>query len=122
MVDTVAIYRPGPMAFNSTTGLNAATSVKKIYEGHARIYSVEGPSLISVGEADLVFRQTYISIPADVLPAPIRDDIVKVLEGRSDEDLLDKAFRVMDVSGGGIVRAVRRLLCQTLEENAQWQP
>ena len=120
MVDTVAIHRPGDTTFNNQTGLNLATEKSSIYQGKARIYSVAGPQVISVGESDLTFRSTYISIPADVHPAPHRDDLVIVLEAVSDEDLQGKAFRVLDVEGGGLVRAVRRMQCTALEESSSW--
>jgi len=121
MIDTVAIYRPGKVSFNTTTGQNQATEESKIYQGKARIYSVSGPQVVAVGEADLTFRSTYISIPADVLPAPHRDDIVLVLESVSDEELQGKGFRVLDVEGGGLVMAVRRMQCQAMEESSSWQ-
>jgi Family of unknown function (DUF6093) len=122
MVDTVTIHRPGDTVFDDQTGFNAATETTKIYQGKARIYSVAGPQVVEVGEADLTFRSTYISIPAEVFPAPHRDDIVIVLEARSDEELQGKAFRVLDVEGGGLVRAVRRMQCTSLEESSSWSP
>ena len=120
MVDTITIHRPTDGTFNTNTGLLTADISQKIYEGKARIYSVDGPSVINVGEADLVMRNTNISIPANTSPVPNRDDIIMVLEAISDEDLQGRAFRVLDVSGGGLVRATRRMLCTGIEESSSW--
>ena len=120
MIDTVAIHRPSAGAFSTATGMTTAGETVKIYQGKARIYSVTGPQVINIGEADLSMRQTNISIPADASPVPRRDDIVVIFEAVSDEDLQDRAFRVIDVEGGGLVRAVRRMLCTGIEESASW--
>jgi Family of unknown function (DUF6093) len=122
MVDTVAIHRPGDVVLDDETGLNTATESTKVYQGKARIYSVAGPQVVAVGEADLTFRSTYISIPAEIFPTPHKDDIVIVLECVSDESLQGKAFRILDIEGGGLVRAVRRMQCQVLEESSAWAP
>jgi len=122
MVDRVAINRAAGVELNTTTGMNVATAGVEIYQGQARIYSVAGPQVLDLGEADITLRSTYISIPAGYLPAPQKDDIVTVLEARSDEALIGKAFRVLDVDGGGLVRAVRRMQCVAWEESSSWRP
>ena len=120
MIDTITIHRPTKGTFDTNTGLLESDISQKIYEGQARIYTVEGPSVISVGEADLSMRNTYISIPANSSPVPNRDDVIMVLEAVSDDDLQGRSFRVLDVSGGGLVRAVRRMLCVGIEESSAW--
>lgn len=122
MVDRISINRPGDVQLNPTTGMNVAVAGEEIYQGQARIYSVSGPQVVDLGEADIALRMTYVSIPSDWLPVPQRDDIITVLEARSDEGLQDKAFRILDVDGGGLVRAVRRMQCVSWEENSSWRP
>jgi Family of unknown function (DUF6093) len=122
MVDRVSINRPGDVALNTSTGMNVAVAGEEVYQGLARIYSVTGPQVLDLGEADITLRMTYISIPSDYLPAPQKDDLITVLEARSDEALQGKVFRILDVDGGGLVRAVRRMQCVTWEESSSWRP
>jgi hypothetical protein len=127
MYYTVQIERMAAGVFDAVSGL-IATSVKEIiYTGPARIWTVTGPQVFAIGEDQMAFTQTNMSIPWDASPVPHRDDIATVTgtaphTGFGDAELVGRAFRVLDVQLGGQMFATRRMSVLAIEESAAWGP
>jgi hypothetical protein len=123
----VQIERMAAGVFDSASG-QITTSVKSIiYTGPARIWTVAGPQVIAVGEDQMAFTQTNMSIPWDATPVPNRDDIATVLNYTAhpafgDPSLIGRSFRVLDVQFGGQMYATRRMSVLAIEESAAWGP
>jgi hypothetical protein len=116
----VRIFSTTVPTLDTDTGLYAATEGTQTYSGPARIWSVDGGQVISVGEGDYAYQSTFCSIPWDHTPVPEVDQQVEVLAS-DDESLVGRTFRIMSVDGGGQARATRRLQITGLTENRSWQ-
>lgn len=115
MTSQVAVTRPGPPTFDPATGLTEAHAGATVWSGPARIYSTSG-SLTVMGEGVVSLGQTNISIPQDA-PLPKVDDIVDVTSSLDDPAMVNRRYRVIDVSEGGILSPTRTLACTTVEGN-----
>lgn len=113
MTSQVSIERPGDPTFNATTGLETATTTGAIWSGPARIYGTSG-SLTMVGDAVVSLAQTTISIP-QTAPLIKVDDIVTVTSTSDDPAMVNKRYRVVDVTEGGLLSPTRQLTATTLE-------
>lgn len=120
MRNKVVINRPDKPSFDSVTGMVTATTNATIYRGSARIWSVQGPQTMTLGDEIITFRMTNISIPYNA-PLPRRDDIVTVY-GADDPTLQGRSFRVLDVEVAGEAYAARRMSCTQIEGSATWPP
>jgi hypothetical protein len=117
---TVRVFKNAPVTLNATTGLYTADEGVEVYNGPARIWSVDGGGVIAVGEGDYAMQSTYCSIPWDHTPIPEMDDQVEVLAS-DDTNLVGRTFRIMNIDGGGQMRATRRMQLTGLTENRSWQ-
>lgn len=119
MDSTIKLFRYGQISFDDLTGMLTVPDRDPIYTGIARIWQLdEGQPVIS-GDADIATASTSISIPFySVMPK--RDDIVVVVLCPQDTNLVGTAFRVMNVDGGGLIGAVRRMQCVALADSGQW--
>jgi hypothetical protein len=117
---TVRIFRNGTPTLNTTTGLYEPVEGTELYNGSARIWSVDTSGFFFVGENDLSRKETYCSIPWDHEPVPRNDDTVEVLLSPDDSDLDGKSFRIMSVDGGGQILPTRRMRLVGLAENRSW--
>jgi hypothetical protein len=125
MYYTVSITRMVQGVFDEATGGIKPEIGFEVYTGPARIWTVSGPQVIAVGEDQMSFTQTNISIPWDADPVPHRDDIATVLTyephtGFGDPALLDRSFRVLDVQLGGQMYATRRMSVLAIGDSAAW--
>lgn len=121
MLGTVRIQRGKLGTLDPTTGVvGGLNNLSVIYEGKARVWSVDGGGVISTGNGQIDTRTTYVSIPVSA-PVPHRDDIVTVLnDDLSDDDLDNRVFRIMEVDGGGYISETRRLTCSSFFPNRWW--
>ena len=119
MEDTVRIYRNAPSALNPDTGIIESGQGYVVYEGAARIYSIEGQSPITLGDGDIQFSNTNCSIPITA-ESPRIDDTVEVLTHKTDSSFVGKSFRVTSASGGGYLFAYKRLGLMGISENRNW--
>lgn len=115
MTSQVVVTRPGAPTFDSATGLTEAHTGSTVWSGPARIYSTTG-SLTVLGEGLVSMGQTTISIPQDA-PLPRVDDIVEVTASPDDPAMVERRYRVIDVSEGGLLSPSRQLTCTTIEGN-----
>jgi hypothetical protein len=125
MYYTVIIERMAEGVFNEGSGMVTPAVKRTIYSGPARIWTVSGPQVLSVGEEQLSFTQTNMSIPWNAVPVPHRDDLATVIDfnphtGFGDAELLWKTFRVLDVQLGGQMFATRRMSVLAISESAAW--
>jgi hypothetical protein len=118
---SVRIHKVGTPVLDTVTGIYTSVEGADVYEGPARIWSVDGSGVLSLGEGDYAMQATYCSIPWDAEPVPDVDDQVEVIAS-DDTELIGQRFRVMSVDGGGLTRATRRLSLAGLTENRSWQP
>jgi len=118
---TVRIFKNSTPVFDDSTGSYTPSEGTEIYNGPARIWSVDTGALVMIGEADLARRETYCSIPWDHDPVPRNDDTVEVLTAPDDHDLDGKSFRVTAIDGGGQILPTRRMRLSGLAENRSWQ-
>lgn len=121
MLASITIQRGDLGALNPTTGtVGGLTNLVTIYSGKARIWTAGG-NAIALGDGIIDMNQTYVSIPIDATTTPRRDDIVTVLNDMlADVDLDDRVLRVMEVDGGGLVGAARRLTCSYFNQSRYW--
>ena len=117
----VSINRHADWTLDGVSGELEITQGNSIYSGEARIWSSDTGSVLALGEADINTMATYVSIPWDASPVPDRDDIVTVSSCPGDPDLAGRAFRIMSVDGGGLMRATRRMQVTALSESASWE-
>ena len=124
MYYTVMIERMSPGVFDETTGRISIVTKNVVYTGPARIWTVAGPQVFAIGEDQMAFSQTNLSIPWDASPVPHRDDVATVTQvahdGFGDDELLWKAFRVLDVQMGGQMFATRRMSVLAIQESSAW--
>lgn len=98
------------------------TAANTIYDGPARIRTVNGADTVSLGGGEIAVRNTIISIPMSVTAVPRRDDLVQVIsDSGSDADLDSRVFRVLDVDGGGFFGDARRLGCAGWYQSRWWK-
>lgn len=115
MQSQVHITRPGNPTFDPASGLTTAHTGSDVYTGPARVYPTQG-ALQAIGDGLVSIGQTSISIPQDA-PLPKVDDIVDVVSTPDDSAMVDRRYRVIDVSEGGILSPSRSLTCTTVEGN-----
>lgn len=118
---TIILSRHRDGLLDPDSGLYTADTGKVIYRGKARIWDSTTGAIINVGEADLATTATYCSIPFDS-EMPRVDDLIRVISAPVDGALESRGFRVMNVDGGGLIRATRRMQITALAENRSWRP
>ena len=124
MYYTVIIERMAAGVFDEQTGQITVASKKTVYTGPARLWTVSGPQVFAIGEDQLAFSQTNLSIPWDANPVPHRDDVATVTDITGaefgDDELLWKSFRITDVQLGGQMFATRRMSVLAIVDSAAW--
>lgn len=125
MTAQVEITRPGPAAFEPSSGELEAQPGPVIYEGKARVYAVSGPVTMDLGDDPQYFSSSMVSVPlvddfgVNVLPEV--NDLVRVLE-HPDPLMLGRLFRVMDVEAGGQFAVLRRMQVMGIQRGRTWVP
>lgn len=115
MTSTITITRPTETAFNATTGDLTAGTAAAVWSGPGRIYSEAG-SLTAIGGELVSLGQTFIAIPQSAT-LPHVDDLVTVTASSDDPALVDRVFRIVDVSMGGVISPTRKLTVTAIEPN-----
>lgn len=120
MLDTIRIVRTGRGTLDETTLQMGMTSLSIVYEGEARIATASGGGVVMVADETLDTQNTNIYVPYQVVAQ--QDDVVLVLSDQSDTDNVSRAFRVMDVDNGGLLRMARTLTCTGYHGSRFWAP
>lgn len=118
---SVTITRHNAGVLDQDTGLYTADTGKVIYRGIARIWDSSTGAIINVGDADLATTVVYCSIPYDSA-VPRVDDTLTVTESPGDPALVDRAFRILFIDGGGLARATRKMQISAIAQNRSWSP
>jgi len=118
MLQRIRILRGARGALDPATGrVGGLTGATVIYSGKARIWTVRGAGVLTVGEDQIPVRETRISIPIDS-PMPRRDDLVQVLDDSvADPDLTGRVLRITDVDGGSFFGDARRMSAVAVAES-----
>jgi len=130
MDSMVRIWRPDTPDFRAFDGKLRADEMFQVYEGKARVYNVQGPLTMGIGDEPTYYSSTFVSIPLaiidpysspvhEVAESPRVDDIVQI-EKHRDPLMVDRYFRVMDVEAGSQFPAVRRMQCTGIQASKQW--
>lgn len=120
MTAAIRVLRMGAPVLDETTGESTAVYTEIVYQGKARVWSVEAAGVLELGDGRITTRQTNVSIPWDATPVPKNDDMVIVDDFGGDVDLDTQAFRIIGVDGGGLIRAARRLTCIEWTPDRYW--
>lgn len=122
MTSKVKITRPLLPVLNPVTGGLEMPDESTVYEGPAHIYTVSGPVTMQLGEEPQYYSTTYCSIPQELESGqklPMVDDVVEVMDS-ADANLVARSFRVMDVSGGGVLPVATRMEIVGIQPSRQW--
>ncbi len=117
---TVTIYAKSTNEFDVNTGLVTSGFAAEIYEGKARVYSIDGGGTLNLGEALISTKTTYCSIPWDT-PYVAVDSVVVINDMPGDVENESTTWRVISVDGGGLMRATRRLQIVAWTSSADWE-
>lgn len=110
MADACRIFKPGKVVLDKTTGKTKREPAVIKYDGQCRFWEVTAGQQALLGDQQVVFSQSYLSIPYNA-PVPESDDIVLITES-DDPDLRGRTVRVISTVRGGGLRASRRFLVQ----------
>lgn len=130
MIDRVLVWRPAEPVLIDQDGRLASQVLFYVYEGKARVWSVQGPLTMGVGDEPTYYSQTFCSIPlalpdpfssptSEIAESPRVDDIVQVEQHR-DPLMVDRYFRVVDVEAGGFLPPCRKMQLVGIQASKQW--
>lgn len=110
LVDAVDIFRPGPQILNPDTGVYEPGPAAIVYRGSGAIFSQGGPGLVLSLEGQAYADDTRncyrLLTPLDA-PMASRDDCVRVTAATQDQGLLNRVWRVLDISDANTLAVVR---------------
>lgn len=127
---SLVISRPANPILATNTGELQAETMFEVYSGKARVYNVQGPLTMGIGDEPTYFSSTYVSIPlaltssfddpqSEIAESPRVDDIIQI-STHIDPLMVNRYFRVMDVEAGSEFPAVRRMQCVGIQASKQW--
>lgn len=119
----VIIYRPEDpqIEFDELTGISEVPAHITVYEGIARVWSIDTSGTLILGEADIAQASTNVSIPYDGTVDVRNGDVVYVLAHDSTA-YQGKSYTVMGVNYGGFMDATIRMSCTGLTASNSWSP
>lgn len=117
MVDACKIWKPGDVVLDRNTGKATRTVDTVKYEGPCRFWEVANGNQALVGDEQVVFSQSYLSIPYNA-PVPESDDIVQITAS-VDADLVGRTVAIVSTVRGGGLRASRRFLVSVIESQKE---
>ncbi|MGW1798635.1 DUF6093 family protein [Streptomyces sp. NPDC001984] len=110
MVDTVEIFRPGPEVLDPDTGVYVPGPDIIIYSGLGAIFSAGGPGFVVAVSGQPVPddpRDRYRLLTLLDAPLASRNDSVRVIAATQDQGLLNRVWRVLDISDANTLAVVR---------------
>lgn len=127
MIDEVLLWRPkAPVLVDDGTLESQVDFV--VWQGKARVWNVQGPLTMGIGDEPTYYSQTFCSFPLEVRSAPDVepvalsprvDDVARVLAHR-DPLMVGRHFRVVDVDAGGLLPACRKVQLVGIQASKQW--
>lgn len=115
MDDVCKVWKPGPPVLDRTTGKTRRGDSVVKYEGPCRFWEVTSGQQALLGDTQVVFSQSYLSLPYNSV-VPESDDVVKIIRS-VDADLTGRTVRVVSVVRGGGLRASRRFMVQVIDSS-----
>ncbi|MFB7225920.1 DUF6093 family protein [Streptomyces sp. NPDC056227] len=110
LVDTVEIFRPGEPVLEPDSGEYHPGPDRILYTGAGAIFSAGGPGLVLSLEgqtyADDTRNRYRLLAPLDV-PLASREDRVRVTVATQDPGLINRVWRVMNISDANSLAVVR---------------
>ncbi|MET7890006.1 DUF6093 family protein [Streptomyces mirabilis] len=110
MVDTVQIFRPGPEVLDPDTGVYVPGPDIIVYDGLGAVFAAGGPGLVVALAGQPVPddpRDRYRLLTPLGAPLASRDDHVRVTAATQDQGLLNRVWRVLDISDANTLAVVR---------------
>jgi len=120
MLDRIRVVRTSGPVLDSSTLKVTLTSTATVYEGKARIWAINSAGVTIVGENVYNNSSTYVAIPFNA-PIPRQDDVVLVLADQGDTSVVNQAFHILDVNGGGLLQSHRILTCAAYAGSRFWE-
>lgn len=112
MIGEVLITRGGWKTFVRSTGSTEAPTRSKVFQGDARIYSLTGGQVYSLGDEPQYYSITRVSITEAAPEVKIDDDVLVL--AHPDGGIVGRHYRVTDVEQGGEIPSERRLTVTTV--------
>ncbi|MEU4095491.1 DUF6093 family protein [Streptomyces sp. NPDC026673] len=110
LVDTVEIFRPGEPVLDPDSGEYEPGPDAIVYTGSGAIFSAGGPGLVLSLEgqayADDTRNRYRLLTPLDA-PLASREDQVRVIAATQDGGLINRVWRVLDISDANSLAVVR---------------
>lgn len=127
MNSQISILRGSISQMDPQTGeVSGLTNATTVYEGKARVHTVNGGGSVDSSGGPIEERSAIISIPIDS-PMIYRDDVIVVHStgldsdgSQSDTDLDTRAFRALDVEGGSYFGDARRISASSVFQSRYW--
>lgn len=110
LVDTVEIFRPGPEILDPDSGEYVPGPDTIVYQGPGAVFAAGGPGLVLSLEgqafADDTRNRYKLLTPLSATLAS-REDQVRVTVATQDPGLLNRTWRVLDISDANSLAVVR---------------
>ncbi|MGW3246575.1 DUF6093 family protein [Streptomyces sp. NPDC001070] len=110
LVDTVEIFRPGEPVLDPDSGEYIPGPDTIIYDGPGAIFSAGGPGLVLSLEGQAYAddtRNRYRLLTPLAAPLASREDHVRVTHATQDGGLINRVWRVLDISDANSLAVVR---------------
>jgi hypothetical protein len=121
MADTVQIFRPGPQVLNEETGLYEPGPDVIVWEGLGAVFAAGGPGMVMslAGQAyqDDTHDRYRLLTPLEA-PLASRDDCLRVTNATQDQGLLNRVWRVLDISDANTLAVVRTTWMDEITQQA----
>lgn len=89
-----------------------------IYEGPCRLWELNTGMSVSIGEESTAVTSSVLSLPWDITPIPIMEDMVE-MTGSLDGAVVGKMFRLGEPAKGGNLRGTRRFQVVTQDSTRE---
>ncbi|MFI5799064.1 DUF6093 family protein [Streptomyces sp. NPDC051677] len=122
LVDTVQMFRPGPQVLNEDTGVYEPGPDVIVWEGLGAVFAAGGPGMMMslAGQAyQDDTRNRYQLLTRLDVPVASRDDRVRVTVASVDQGLLNRVWRVLDLSQAQTLAIVRTTWMDEVTQSTQ---
>lgn len=119
MESVVRIERVEEPVFDEVSVRATSGSRTVIYEGPARIWTMNTGGAIVLGEDSLHTQTTVMSIPWDVKEIPRIKDQIEVLYSHVDEKIIGRRGHVTGTPKAGDLRPTRTFQVQFIEDDGE---
>lgn len=110
LVDTIEIFRPGPEVLDPDSGEYVPGPDMTVYQGPGAVFASGGPGLVLSLEGQAFAddtRNRYKLLTPLAATLASREDQVRVTVATQDPGLLNRTWRVLDISDANSLAVVR---------------